>query len=199
MLLQGTCRYCKKPISWLYPFIEIVTAILLSALYVSVPFLYFPAYFIFFSALIVTIRSDIETMLISRFTTLFLIPLGLLFSSMNLLPITLIDSALGIILGYFFLFVTAQLFLWFTGKEGIGQGDIELLAFIGSFVGIIGCWLALFFASIIGSLFGITYMIFTKTYKQLKIPFGPFLAFGAISFVLFRNYLITILLGLGAL
>ena len=80
IILCGKCRYCKNPISWLYPFIELITLIAMLALLNSVDSHYWPAYFIFFSALIVTIRSDFESMLISRFATIFLIPLGFLFA-----------------------------------------------------------------------------------------------------------------------
>jgi prepilin signal peptidase PulO-like enzyme (type II secretory pathway) len=63
--LKGRCRYCGQPISTLYPFIEILTTLVMTLLVIMAPTRYVPAYFILFSALIVTIRSDIETMLIS--------------------------------------------------------------------------------------------------------------------------------------
>ena len=195
-MLRGTCRYCKKPISMLYPFIELLTALLLSLLLVRTPIAYFPAYFIFFSALIITIRSDLESMLISRFTTIFLIPCALVLSWLGLLPITLFDSVLGAVCGYLFLYTVAKLFLLITGKTGIGQGDFDLLSFIGSFVGLIGCWATLLIGSVLGSIIGITYMLLIKPQQSVRIPFGPFLAFGAVAFVLFRTTIWHILLGL---
>src|SRR5205085_7679082 len=89
LLLVGKCRYCKKTISWLYPFVEIMTVVLLSYAYWYFSYRYFFAYFIFISALIVTIRSDIETMLISRYVTLFLVPIAFIFSWLNMIPIPL--------------------------------------------------------------------------------------------------------------
>ena len=174
-MLGGRCRYCTAPISWLYPFIELLTTAALGALYLTVPTHYFVSYFIFFSALIVTIRSDLESMLISRFATLFLVPLGFTLSLTNQLPITVTDSLLGCVVGYFFLYITAKIFYWITGVEGMGQGDLELLAFIGSFTGLVGCWFSLMLGSIIGSMVGISYIVATKSSQSfLKFLLGLF-------------------------
>lgn len=88
-----------------------------------------------------------------------------------------------------FLFIMATLFRLSTGKEGMGQGDLELLAFIGSFTGVLGCWISLLVGSILGSFFGLAYIFFSGKKKNVKIPFGPFLAFGAMSFVLLNDLL----------
>ena len=194
IILKAKCRNCKTKISALYPFIEIFTAITMTALYLIVPTKYFFAYFIFFSALIVTIRTDIEFMLISRLTTIFLIPLAFIFSYFQLLPISVTKSLLGIILGYGFLFIISQLFYLLRKKKGMGEGDLELLALIGAFLGPAGCWISLFLGSILGSVYGLIYMIKTKN-RSAIIPFGHFLAFGAISYVLFGQYLQKLILG----
>lgn len=193
-LLRGSCRRCKQAISWLYPLIELITPLVMVPLILGTPLLYLPAYFLFFSALIVTIRSDLEMMLISRFVTLFLIPLGFAFSWFGLLPLNIWQSLAGAALGYSFLYLIATLFRIATGKEGMGQGDLELLAFIGSFTGIIGCWISLLVGSILGSLFGLTYMVISGKKKNVKIPFGPFLAFGAMTFILLNDLIPNIIL-----
>jgi len=135
-------------------------------------------------------------MLISRFATIFLIPFGFLFSAIGLLPIGLKNSILGALLGYGFLFVVSKVFHYATKKEGIGQGDLELLAFIGSFLGIAGCWISLFLGSIIGSVIGLIYMKIKGEKKYTKMPFGHFLAIGAIAFVFFKPYLMKLILGI---
>jgi leader peptidase (prepilin peptidase) / N-methyltransferase len=200
ILLHGKCRHCKQSISFLYPFIEILTAVILSLLYVYIPLHYFFAYFIFFSGLIVTIRSDIETMLISRFATLFLIPFGLLMSSYKMLPISLRESICGVIFGYLFLLIINGIFKYIRKIDGIGDGDFELLAYIGSFTGIVGCWMSITIGSILGSLYGIAALFFvrhdyrTQFVQTTKIPFGPFLAFGAFIFVLIQKQIFNYLL-----
>lgn len=196
VLLHGRCRSCQKPISWLYPFIELLTAALLTLLILYQPIHYFAAYFIFFSALIVSVRSDLETMLISRYVTLFLVPAGFLLSGVGLLPITLTQSILGALGGYALLWGTAQFFFLFTRKEGIGQGDVELLALIGAFTGIAGAWISLLIGSLAGSLIGLSYIALTKIGRNAKIPFGPFLALGAFGYVFFREPLFKLLTGI---
>ncbi len=184
LILKGNCRWCAQPISWLYFFIEALTVFLLMALLITIPHQYQISYFIFFSALIITIRTDLEHMLISRFTTIFLIPVGFLVSYLQLLPITIIQSITGCATAFIFLYVINKLFYWCTQKTGMGQGDVELLMVIGSFLGIMGWWITLLIASAIGSIYGIIYIFFYKN-RSAKIPFGPFLALGALLYSLY--------------
>lgn len=195
LLLHGKCRTCKKPISLLYPCIEILTTALLTLLYLHVPPHYFFAYFILFSALIVTIRSDIETMLISRFATLLIVPFGFACSFYGLLPLTLPFSIMGAAFGYLFLFSINSIFKYLRNIDGIGEGDFDLLLLIGSFTGIVGCWMSITIGSIVGSAYGALSILYSYYHNKnsnnpgdTKIPFGPFLALGAILFVLFQEY-----------
>jgi leader peptidase (prepilin peptidase) / N-methyltransferase len=194
IMLGRKCRYCDSYISILYPFIELFTALSMTALWVTVPIHYFAPYFIFFSALIITIRTDFESMLISRLVTFFLVPIGWILSTWQYLPIELLESVIGSLVGYLFLWVTSKLFYFLTKKEGMGEGDIELLSFIGSFTGLLGAWMSLILGSLLGSVIGIYYMITDKNWRAHKIPFGPFLAFGAMIFVLTYRYLIDLIL-----
>ncbi len=191
LMLSGSCRNCKQAISPLYPLIELFTAASLLFLWYQIPLNYFFAYFIFFSALIVTIRSDLETFLISRFATLFLIPVGIGCAYFELLPITTLESILGALLGYGFLYIISKLFYALRKIEGIGQGDLELLAFIGAFTGIVGCWFTLLISSILGLIIGLSYLLLSKQTISTRIPFGPFLALSAMIFVLFQADIIT--------
>ena len=193
LFLRGNCRTCKTSISWLYPFIELLTALSLTALYLTVPLAYFPAYFVLFSILIVTIRTDLQEMLIVRYMTLWVIPLGLLFSFTGCLPISLLESILGAIMGYSILWLVKTVYYFFKKVEGMGEGDLELLAVIGAFTGPVGCWLTVMIGSIFGSLIGILLILITKKSTTLKIPFGPFLALGAMLYVLFQNQIVLLL------
>lgn len=193
LLLNGSCRYCGKPISKLYPLIELLTALVMTLLVIMTPTHYIPAYFIFFSALIVTIRSDIETMLISQYMTLFIIPIGMACSYFSLLPISLEQSLAGTIFGYLFLWSITQIFLWFTGKKGMGEGDFELLALIGSFLATSGAWYSLMIGSIVGSLAALWMIHRQQATRNTKIPFGPFLAIAAMLFTLYQFMSIKLL------
>lgn len=184
LFLKGHCRYCENPISILYPCIEVLTAVLMTFLVILVPTHYIPAYFILFSALIVTIRSDFETMLISQYMTIFIVPVGFFCSYFGLLPLSLWQSITGTLFGYAFLWSIAHLFLLLTGKRGMGDGDFELLALIGAFLGITGAWYSLMIGSIAGSLTGLAMIWLGKAGRNTKIPFGPFLALAAIIITL---------------
>ena len=187
--LKAQCRACKQQISWLYPFVEIVTSSLLFFLWRTIPAQYFPAYFIFFSALIVTIRTDFDEMLISRFVTIYLIPFGFLATMIHRLPLTPALSVVGMLFGYFILWCAKKISYHINKQEGLGQGDLELLAFIGAFTGPFGCWITLLIGSVVGSLISLVYMAITRQ-RIAIIPFGPFLSIGAMIFVLFQEFFI---------
>lgn len=194
ILLRAQCRACKQPISLLYPFIELLTCVVLYAVYTRVEPQFFIAYFMFASALIITIRSDLQTMLISRFVSLYAVPVGVLCSVLGMLPISATESLLGALFGYGLFWCIATGFYYTTGKQGLGQGDIDLMAFIGSFTGIIGCWATMLIGSIVGSIIGIAALVCTRQSMQTRIPFGPFLALGAICYILWQQQIITLLL-----
>jgi len=189
LFLHAQCRECKQPISWLYPFVEIVTTILLLLLYYKTSPHYFATYFLFFSALLVTIRTDLDQMLISRFVTLYIIPIGYIASLYHYLPISLLIAILGSLFGYILLWCVKKISLKYFGQEGMGQGDLELLAMIGSFTGPLGCWVALTVGSCIGSLIHIFIIIITKQQTK-KIAFGPYLSIGAMIYVLYQEQFI---------
>lgn len=197
LFLKRKCAYCKKSISWLYPFIELFTAVSIYVMFHNVPSQFWPGYFIFFSALIVTIRTDLETFMISRFATLFLLPLVYLLSYLHYIPLDALQVSLGCLTGYLFLFTISSIYYSLTKRVGMGQGDIELLSLIGAFIGVNGWWITLVIASFLGSFTGIIFLFFSdiKTTK-IKIPFGPFLALGAISYVLWPLELRSLLLAL---
>lgn len=194
--LKGHCRNCKQPISYLYPAIELFTLITFYLLFTNFTYPYLISYAIYFSALIVTIRTDIETMLISRFVTLFLLPLPFILSILNILPLNPIQILIGTIFGYLLLYCISKTFYLITKKEGIGQGDIELLCFIGAFTGTIGCWISLLLGSILGSLFGMILILFKKLNISQRIPFGPFLAIGSIIYILYQDQVLFLILGI---
>lgn len=192
--LGGKCRTCHGQISWLYPALEIFTPLVLTMLYLSSD--YFVGYFIFFSALIVIMRTDLEFMLISPLTTLALIPLGIALSFLDAIPIEPINSIISAGIGFFSLWSIGFIFKRMTGQEGIGHGDFDLFALIGSFTGLFGLWFTLLAGSLTAAIIGIGYLLATGGLRRnVAIPFGPFLALGAIMYVLCQDYIFELLLG----
>jgi len=177
----------------MYPFIELFTACVFTLLFLYIEPSYWLGYATFFSALIVTMRTDIETLLISRYVTVVLIPLALVFSLAGLLPLTLYESILGTVFGYIVLWAVAHLFLLARNKEGIGEGDFELLAMIGAFTGATGVWMTLFIGAFIGSCFGVPLILAGAPAESTKIPFGSCLALAGIIYVFLQQVLIAYL------
>lgn len=170
------------------------TITLFLLLHTQYSFTYLCSYFFFFSALLVTLYTDIQYMLISRFVTLYSIPIAFIVSIYNGLPISFFSSFLGALSGFAVLYTIAFSFKFFSKKEGLGQGDIDLIAFIGSYTGFLGWWTTLLIGSFTASMYGLVFMIITRQLASIKLPFGPFLVLGAIFYVLMQQALVKILL-----
>jgi leader peptidase (prepilin peptidase)/N-methyltransferase len=125
-------------------------------------------------------------MLISQYVTLFIIPVGFVFSYFNLLPISLVQSIAGACFGYGLLWLIARVFYVITGIQGMGEGDFELQGLIGAFLGVSGAWYSLMGASILGAVVGMGMMFLGKADRTTRIPFGPFLALAGILLVLLK-------------
>lgn len=207
-LLKARCRNCKQKISILYPFIEIVTAVVMTALFFKIFYLdqffvftplaigSFVAYLIFFSALIVAIRTDLESMVIPQVFSLWLVPVGFAFSYFGFLKINICESTLGAFLGYVFLWIVAKLFKLISKKDGLGVGDMELMALIGFFLGPLGIWFCLMISSFSGLLIAGLYLLIFRKNSATRIPFAPFLSFGAFLYFFFEIYFRYLIFGI---
>lgn len=193
LILRGKCRKCGTTISAKYPAIEFLTGMMAVATWV-----YFDisgsaiVYFIFISSLIVITFIDIEYKIIPNVITLPGIPIALLAASFILPEMTPLKAIIGILAGGGSLYAVALIYAFLTGKEGMGGGDIKLLAMIGALTGIKGVILTVLLSSISGTIAGIGTMILQRK-KDLKlaIPFGPFLSIGAIIHLFFGDQLIN--------
>jgi leader peptidase (prepilin peptidase)/N-methyltransferase len=181
IILKGRCRFCSVPISYLYPAVELLSGIIFTALFLmSAKF--FVAYFICFSALIAATRADLQAMVIPQIFTLGMVPIGILFSFAGFTKVSGVESIIGAVIGYGLLWAVATIFKYFKKREGLGVGDMELLGMIGSFMGVDGVRFSLLIGSISGLLIGGAYLYFFKKNRYTRIPFGPFLALGAIVY-----------------
>ncbi len=188
----GRCRNCRNVISSLFPFIELLTATLLTLMVLYIQPRYWFGYGVFISALLVTIRTDFEKMLISRYMTWGLIPLAFALSTFKFLPISLPESILGMVFGYAVLWIIARLFYAVRNVEGMGDGDIDLLAMIGAFTGILGAWSTLLFGSFLGVIASLVQMLISKRVR-VKIAFGPWLAAGAIIYIFLQGHIAVLI------
>ena len=180
ILLKGKCRHCNGPISIQYPLIEGITAlgslILFMKFGLSLSYLF---YFIFVASLIVITVIDLYHQIIPDVISLPGIGVGLL-ASLILPKITLFNSLIGILLGGGSLFLVATVYQWLFKREGMGGGDVKLLAMIGAFLGWKAVILTILLSSLIGSITGIIIMVLKGKDFKYAIPFGPFLSLGAV-------------------
>ena len=179
-LLRGKCRYCKKTISLQYPLIEGITA--LSSLFLFMKFgpsLSYLFYFAFVAALTVMTVIDLYHQIIPDVISLPGIGVGLL-ASLLIPQLTFLNSLIGILLGGGSLFLVATLYQWLFKREGMGGGDVKLLAMIGAFLGWKAVLLTILLSSLIGSITGILIMVMKGKDFKYAIPFGPFLSLAAV-------------------
>lgn len=193
ILLKGKCRNCGIPISFRYPLVEIISG--LTALAVFMKFGIFAEgliYFAFISALVVITFIDVDHGIIPDTISLPGIPVGFLLASLVLPSMNYKTSLAGILTGGGSLLAVAWTYYLITKKEGMGVGDIKLLAMIGAFTGWKGVLFTIFVASATGTLAGIAVMLKTqKGMMKLAVPFGPFLSIGAILYIFFGTALIS--------
>lgn len=191
LLLRARCRSCKAPISWRYPLVEALNGGLTLLLFLKFgPSLAFLALLIFCSSLVVITFIDLDHQIIPDEISLPGIVIGFAFSFF--LPWNgWLNSIFGILLGGGSLFLVAWGYERLTGKEGMGGGDIKLLAMMGAFLGWRSILFIVFSASLVGSVIGVSAMVIQKKDGKLAIPFGPFLAFGAVLYIFYGRQIIS--------
>jgi leader peptidase (prepilin peptidase)/N-methyltransferase len=146
-------------------------------------------YFAFISALVVITFIDLDLQIIPDVISLPGIVLGFA-ASFVLLDLTVMDSAIGFAVGGGVLYLIAFGYHLVTGAEGMGGGDIKLLAMIGAFLGWKGVLLTLLLSSFAGAIIGSVLMYAFGRGARHAIPFGPFLALGALIHLFFGERLI---------
>ncbi len=178
ILLKGRCRHCGKKISSRYFFVELISGILMALLWSRFQFSWLFLGFLFFAAALVVIAFiDLKFLLIPDVITYPGIALGLWTGSFYS---TFVNSFYGLLLGggiFYLLSFFGQLII---RREVLGGGDIKMMAMIGAFLGAVNSLLAIFLASLIGSIVGLTLIMLKIKSRRDVIPFGPFLSLGAL-------------------
>jgi leader peptidase (prepilin peptidase) / N-methyltransferase len=183
LFLGGRCSSCQAQISLRYPGIEALTGglfcLTLSVFGFSLATL---VYWVFISSLIVVTFVDIDHQIIPDVISIPGIVLGFIFSF--IIPwVTWLDSLVGILVGGGVLLSIAWIYEKLAKREGMGGGDIKLLAMLGSFMGWKAVLPIIFLASLAGTLIGVPLMFLQRGDTKFAIPFGPFLAISAIVYL----------------
>ncbi len=195
LLLRGRCRACRTRISLLYPIVELLSGGLAVALWQRLgPTPAFAGYFAFAAALVTITFIDLDHRIIPDVISLPGIVVGLLVSFVSPL-VTPLDAVLGALAGGGVLLGIAYGYQAIRGQEGMGGGDIKLLAMIGAFLGWRSVFVTLMVASLIGSLIGVAVMVYQRADTKLAIPFGPFLASGALVSLFFGDRILAFYFG----
>lgn len=191
IFLGGKCRKCNMPISFRYPLVELISGLVALAVFIRFGLSFEGlVYFIFISTLIVITFIDIDHRIIPDVISLPGIPIGFL-ASFLLSSISWKESLIGILAGGGSLLAVAWIYNLITKKEGMGGGDIKLLAMIGAFIGLKGVLFTIFAASATGTAAGIAVMLKTQKGMKLAVPFGPFLSLGAMLYIFFGSEIIS--------
>jgi leader peptidase (prepilin peptidase)/N-methyltransferase len=202
LILRGRCRGCGEPISWRYPLVELMNAVL----YVWIILEFAPGgeaaiLMLFCSALIVITFIDLDHQIIPDVITLPGILIGvsiapffmtglnepLPFNLGHLIPhagphlVGFLNSVIGMFCGALPLLIIGWLWEKLRRVEAMGGGDIKLMAMTGSFLGWKSALLTIMLGSLSGSIIGIALILLNRHKMSKVIPFGPFLALGAMT------------------
>lgn len=191
VFIRGKCRFCKTPISLRYPLVEALTGFLALGIVIKFGLTLTALFYLIFAAVLVVISFiDIDLQIIPDIISLPGIPIFA--SAFLFLPqMHFWDTIIGILAGGGTLYLVALFYYLVRKEDGMGGGDIKLLAMIGGVVGWKGVAFTLFTGSLLGTTGGIVIMLLTRLGDiKLRIPFGPFLSTGALIYILFGESLI---------
>ena len=177
LALGARCRTCRARIGWRYPLVEALTALLFAfSWWYFGPGMLLVSRLVFGCALIVLFAIDLEHHLLPNVITLPGIVVGLAFSFFT--EPGWMESLIGIAFGGGVLYAIAEAYYRVRREEGLGMGDVKMLAMIGAFVGWKLTLVTLMMASVTGSVIGVLLIITRRGDMKYALPFGTFLALG---------------------
>lgn len=185
---NGSCANCGVRISKRYPIVEFLVSVIFGLVAYKIgPHPVVLAWAVFSVALITLALIDADTMILPDVIVLPLMWFGILLAVTGLTHVSLENSVIGAAGGYLVLWIVAGGFRLLTGKDGMGNGDMKLLAVAGAWLG----WMALIdvvlASSLAGAAFGLYQRFNSKLIKDDAYPFGPFLVC-SILMVAYINY-----------
>ena len=188
-ILRGSCANCSRPFSIRYAVVEILMSFLFAGLFLVIGWKWFLLEALIFAVGLVTASFiDLDRMIIPDSLNLSGLCIGLLGAFLNP-ERSFLDSVLGLFIGGGALLLIAYSYYLFRGREGMGGGDIKMMAWIGAVLG----WQSFFFillsSCVLGSLFAWAIMLRgNKNFMQRAFPFGPYLAFSALIYIFLLEF-----------
>src|SRR5688500_5831109 len=179
IVLRGRCRTCRARIAATYPIVELITGLVCLAAFVLYGLTHLFAVRVAFAcAMIVLFVIDLQHRILPNVITVPGIVVG--FAVSLWLPPGWLSSLLSLLIGGGVLFLIGEVYYRTRGVEGMGMGDVKMLAMIGAFLGWPLMILTLIIASFTGALFGGVMIASGRGGMQAALPFGTFLAVGAL-------------------
>ena len=213
--LRGRCRACGARFSVRYPLVELLTAALAAAIFwkfvagdpdgaLAVRLARFSLYFAFTATLIVLSFIDLDTKLLPDVITLPAIPVFFL-AAFGAHDVPWGERAIGVAAGYLFIRIIADGYYYLLKREGMGLGDGKLLALIGAVLGWKSLPITLFAGSLLGTAISLPVLVAARrrgaappdgadTLARVQVPFGPFLALGALVYLFAGRTILGLLL-----
>jgi leader peptidase (prepilin peptidase)/N-methyltransferase len=188
--IGGRCRKCRARISPRYPAVELATALLFvihGAVFGWTALLV--VRLLFACVMVVLFAIDLEHQLLPDVITLPGIVAGLIASAM--LPPGLVDALIGVLVGGGVLWLVGEAYYRYSGHEGMGGGDVKMLAMIGAFLGWKLVLLTVVLSSVAGSLIGVLVIALKRGSMKYALPYGTFLALGALAASLFGDRIVS--------
>jgi leader peptidase (prepilin peptidase)/N-methyltransferase len=183
LLLGGRCRECKNKISIQYPIVELITAVLfVIVVWMTPPGPLLASRLLLLCILIALFGIDLEHQILPNSITLPGIVAGLLLSTIA--PPGVRDAVIGTVLGGGMLYAIAWGYYLWRREEGLGMGDVKMLAMIGAFLGWKMVLVTLVLSSFSGAIIGVGLIALQRGNMKLALPFGTFLAAGALAAML---------------
>jgi len=194
LALRGRCRTCRAPVSVMYPIVETVTGLLFGAAmywYGATPLGFVRT--AFGCAMIVLFVIDLQHRILPNAITVPGAIIGLVISVF--LPPGWMSSLIGVLIGGGVLFAIGEAYYRVRGVDGLGMGDVKMLAMIGAFLGWQLALVTLILASFGGAVLGIGLLSTGRGGMQAALPFGTFLAVGAAIAAVAGDPLVTWYMG----
>jgi leader peptidase (prepilin peptidase) / N-methyltransferase len=177
VVLRGHCRACGMRISPVYPLVELATALVFLGTFLTFGSFLFLSRLVFACAMLVLLVIDLEHRILPNVITIPGIAVGFAFSLVS--PPGWLDSLIGIVAGGGVLLLLSEAYYRVRGEEGLGMGDVKMLAMIGAFLGWKLMLVTLIVSSCLGSIIGLSLIALKKGDMKYALPFGTFLAIGA--------------------
>lgn len=196
LLLRGRCRRCGAPISWRYPAFEALTAVLFVAIVERFGLTLEALVSLLFGCLMLVLAAiDFDHFLLPDRLTLPAILVGL--AAQPWLPRTsFLDAVLGVAIGAGLLILLINFWYWLREEEGMGMGDVNMLAMVGAFLGWQGVLVTFALGTVAGAICGLALHFSGRLELRGRLPFGLFLALGALVALFFGDRLVAYYTGL---